>query len=345
MSNDKRLAPNERKHPLLWQYYLLNEELVKFKNRHINRNESILRGKSNLSSLVEKEIMEAFNLDAHTHPKNKKEKAFSFFSRMVEEGEKVGPIWDWMLAHKGIAESLAAKVLSLIDDIGKFDSVSKLWRYSGYGIYEYWCDGKGKMIAPKQGWKWQELKVKGKKDKQKYRVWTVIDHGSDETQSSNVNNHTAHETHNRDGIDHPNDVTHLINVPEECRFAIPQNSDLELIELVNFKEPKEGWALKKLADRNCESYHSPFNRRLKSTMFLVSDQFVKQRTPGYRELYDEEKIRLRNLHPELIKVNGTKKYTDGHIHNMAMRKIKKEFLKQLWLKWREYEGLDISEEY
>lgn len=36
-------------------------------------------------------------------------------------------------------------------------------------------------------------------------------------------------------------------------------------------------------------------------------------------------------------------HTKGHLHNMAKRKAGKVFLQHLWVKWRELEGLSISD--
>lgn len=92
-------------------------------------------------------------------------------------------------------------------------------------------------------------------------------------------------------------------------------------------------------DRPTPGERLPYNKRLKSTCWLCVDQFIKQQTPVYVELYYAEKERQRRLHPEKIKVNGKWKYNDGHLHNMAIRKVAKVFLQHVWLVWRESEGL------
>lgn len=71
-----------------------------------------------------------------------------FLSEMVEDLEalerkifrqmkrvvKHHPAWPWMSGVKGIGPTLSTKVLGLIGDIGKFDTVSKLWAFSGYAL-------------------------------------------------------------------------------------------------------------------------------------------------------------------------------------------------------------------
>jgi len=100
------------------------------------------------------------------------------------------------------------------------------------------------------------------------------------------------------------------------------------------------------SEKNAKGEKSHFNRRLKSTCFLVADQFIRQQTPGYIEIYYAEKERQHRLHPEPVENgNGKKIYTDAHLHNRAWRKMVKIFLQHLWLTWRQSEGLPVSEPY
>jgi len=93
-----------------------------------------------------------------------------------------------------------------------------------------------------------------------------------------------------------------------------------------------------------------YNSKLKSVCWLISDQFVKQNTPLYRDIYDAEKARLREQHPEPVKRvkpigKITHDYTPAHIDAMARRKTVKLFLQHLWLTWRTLEGLPTNEPY
>jgi len=111
---------------------------------------------------------------------------------------------------------------------------------------------------------------------------------------------------------------------------------------------------------------APYNRDLKSICWRIADQFVKQRTPVYRDEYDAYKEDDRRKHPNVIckkcgsvfspdikKCPGCKKanseynllYCDAHMDARARRKVAKLFLSHLWLKWREFEGLPVSEPY
>jgi len=256
---DGRPAPHPRKIAGLWQSYLAWFELVQIRKRHILRHTAILRGKSSLSLDFEADWQAEFGpvLDAFIA---------LYRQQMIDEAAlRAGPVWAWLTSIRGLGEgSLAAQLLAQIDDIGRFDNISKLWRFAGYGV----VDGK-------------------------------------------------HET-------------------------------------------------------NVAGEKSHYNALLKSIIYLVGDQFIKQRTEGFREVYDAEKARQKTLHPQPVcaecglaavqgkrTINGEEvqtwrcptngnhrtSYTPAHIDLMARRKIVKLFLSRLWLIWREAEGLPTSEPY
>lgn len=227
--NDKRPDPKPRKHPKLWQSYLWWDEIMQMRKRHLLRISSIEAGKSNMDAEFERSMMEQADLDRIlVYAKN----------TMVVHGEDVGPFWDAVTSIKGLGQgSLAAQLIAQVDDIAKFATISKLWRFSGYAV----IDGK--------------------------------------------------------------------------------------------------------AERNQKGEKSKFNRRLKSIIWLIGDQFIRHQTPGYVDIYYEEKKRLREIYPDKYKENGKWKYNDGHIHNMARRKMVKIFLQHFWLIWRSYEGLPVSRPY
>lgn len=230
-NQDQRPDPKPRKHPQLWQAYLWWDEMVEMRKRHLLRLSSIERGKSNLDAQFERDLMETSHLDEIIKLAKK---------TMVNYGHTVGPIWNSITSIKGLGEGgMAAQLLAQVDDIAKFDNVSKLWRFAGQAV----IDGR--------------------------------------------------------------------------------------------------------AERNKPGEKSHFNRRLKSICWLISDQFIKQQTSGYAEVYYGEKKRQRELHPDKIKLNGsgTLAYTDAHIHNMAHRKVIKIFLQHFWVTWRTMEGLPVTMPY
>jgi len=77
-----------------------------------------------------------------------------------------------------------------------------------------------------------------------------------------------------------------------------------------------------------------YNKKLKVAMWKVAQAFIK--TDGnYRILYDEFK-------EQYLKREGMKKL---HANYMAMRKVEKIFLANLWSVWRHQLGLDVPKPY
>lgn len=84
-----------------------------------------------------------------------------------------------------------------------------------------------------------------------------------------------------------------------------------------------------------------FNPFLKTKLVgVLASCFLKQKaeTCKYRKVYDDYKHRLENHEKHQDK-------TKGHRHNMAIRYMIKIFLQDLWLAWREVEGLEITQPY
>lgn len=82
-----------------------------------------------------------------------------------------------------------------------------------------------------------------------------------------------------------------------------------------------------------------FNPFLKTKLIgVLGPSFIKQGSPGYRDIYDAYKHRLES-HP----VHREK--SKGHRHNMAIRYMVKMFLIDLHAVWRELEGLLAVEPY
>lgn len=103
------------------------------------------------------------------------------------------------------------------------------------------------------------------------------------------------------------------------------------------------------AEHNKQGEKAHKNNLLQAVVWNIGDQFIKQQTPLYVDIYYQEKARLRELYPMPIDVNSgslwPQKFTDMHVHRMAKRKMEKVFLSHLWLKWREAEGLPVTMPY
>ncbi len=81
-----------------------------------------------------------------------------------------------------------------------------------------------------------------------------------------------------------------------------------------------------------------FNPFLKTKLMgVLASSFLRSNSP-YRVYYDNERNRLEN-HPDHVdKIKG-------HKHNMAMRKMIKIFLIDLYKAWRALEGLEVAPPY
>lgn len=102
-----------------------------------------------------------------------------------------------------------------------------------------------------------------------------------------------------------------------------------------------------------------FNLKMRTFCWKIADSFIKQRTPFYREIYDEAKLREAEKlnHPEQNSTNcpyyiecrkriKTKTLPcKKHIDYRARRKMVKRFLADLWAIWRKIEGLPVTEPY
>jgi hypothetical protein len=103
-----------------------------------------------------------------------------------------------------------------------------------------------------------------------------------------------------------------------------------------------------------------YNPTVKVLMWKIADSFIKQRTPFYRDIYDnaktEENKKLNNplenpqncpIYNECVKrLKKTKTPAcKMHIHRRACRRMVKRFLSDLWVFWRNLEHLPVSEPY
>jgi len=160
-------------------------------------------------------------------------------AREIEKEVSKHPLWtEWLKDVKGVGEVMAGGLIAWIDDIGKFRTISKLWKYSG--------------LAPGQ------RKERGQR--------------------------------------------------------------------VNY------------------------NPKMKSHLWRVGMQLLKAKNKKYAPIYYEwkdkyyDRVDIREKHERGEARGGMKSY-HLHIHQMALRKMIKRFLIDLWLSWRQIEGLPTSKPY
>jgi hypothetical protein len=85
-----------------------------------------------------------------------------------------------------------------------------------------------------------------------------------------------------------------------------------------------------------------YNPKLKTLAWKISDSFIKQRTPVYRDIYDSEKARQLSL-KEHEAENAPKSLL--HADLRARRKMVKIFLQHYWLVGRHIKKLPLSKPY
>ena len=120
-----KIVLRDRKNPQLWQSWKYWDELMQLRKRHLLRISAIERGASNYDVQFEHDVMEHMGMNALLKDAVK---------MMVNYGTAI-PVWPWITGIRGLKQgSLAAQLLSQIDDIARFDTVSKLWRFAGYAV-------------------------------------------------------------------------------------------------------------------------------------------------------------------------------------------------------------------
>ncbi len=106
-------------------------------------------------------------------------------------------------------------------------------------------------------------------------------------------------------------------------------------------------------DRAIEGFVLPFNRELRTKLFVMAEGFIKQQNQYALEFYYPYKNRLENETRNIIN-DGKARKGDGdpwceanklRRHLAAMRYMNKQFLKDLYNAWREIEGLPIRPPY
>lgn len=83
---------------------------------------------------------------------------------------------------------------------------------------------------------------------------------------------------------------------------------------------------------------SNWNPNGKQALFLFTDQMSRRKDSEWGLKYREYKLKLRAKHPEVILVDGKKRYTDGHVHKMALWRSATKFVEWLFTEWWKLEG-------
>ena len=81
-----------------------------------------------------------------------------------------------------------------------------------------------------------------------------------------------------------------------------------------------------------------WNPTARQALYLLADQWVKRPNSERGIKYREYKAKFRAKHSEVIVVDGKKRYTDGHIHKMAIWRTITKFVEHVFKKWKGIEA-------
>jgi hypothetical protein len=77
----------------------------------------------------------------------------------------------------------------------------------------------------------------------------------------------------------------------------------------------------------------------RQALYLLADQFNRRPDSEWGQKLREYKIKFRETHPNVeTNGDGKKKYTDGHIHKMALWRTVTKFTERLWKDWMALES-------
>ncbi len=76
---------------------------------------------------------------------------------------------------------------------------------------------------------------------------------------------------------------------------------------------------------------------LRQALYLLSDQMNRRPDSYWGKKLRQNKVILRKAHPEPVVVDGVRRYTDGHIHKMAVWRTLTQFTMWLYREWTRLE--------
>lgn len=83
---------------------------------------------------------------------------------------------------------------------------------------------------------------------------------------------------------------------------------------------------------------SNWNSSARQALYLLAEQFNRRPDSVWGQKLRENKLQIRARHPEIVIVDGKKRYTDGHIHKMAVWRTLTRFTRWLYREWWKLEN-------
>lgn len=122
-----------------------------------------------------------------------------------------------------------------------------------------------------------------------------------------------------------------------------------LSPISNYANISKLWAYCGLApgQKRCKGEKAHFNVRLKTLCWKIAVSFEMQKPEKsfYRRIYDAKKRYYLSREDLKRRIEAGEKGIIGHIRNMTLRYTVKRFLADLWIAWRQLEGLPITLPY
>lgn len=75
-------------------------------------------------------------------------------------------------------------------------------------------------------------------------------------------------------------------------------------------------------------------RNPRQALYLLGEQFNRRPNSEWGLKLKEYKKHFREIHPEAVQINGKKRYTDGHIHRMAIWRTLTKFIEKIYKEWK-----------
>jgi hypothetical protein len=127
--------------------------------------------------------------------------------------------------------------------------------------------------------------------------------------------------------------------------------DIERAETISALWKFSGYAP---GDKRIKGQKLEYNSKLRMLCWRVAGSLLKAKGKYYEKYLEAKEYYTKRCERDGIKIlpqakikgkDGNGVISEGHIHNMALRKMIKLFLAHLWLTWREARGLPIRAPY
>jgi hypothetical protein len=98
------------------------------------------------------------------------------------------------------------------------------------------------------------------------------------------------------------------------------------------------------AQKRRAGWSTDYDPKMKTLMWKIGKSFLTSRNPEYRKIYDDAH-RHYEERGKWSENNPTGNKNKAHTMNRSLIKMERIFLANVWLKWRQLEGLPVSDPY